>query len=64
MSLEYKSKGIVFQSLCPFYVVTKLSNMPKSFSSVTPDTYAAAAIKTLGSQKITNGCIIHNIQVI
>ncbi len=29
-----------------------------------PDTYVLSALKTIKTQPITNGCLIHNIQVI
>lgn len=60
--LEYKSKGIIIQSLNPYFVSTKLSGMRKSLMSPKPNEYVASALKTIGSQKITNGYLPHNIQ--
>ncbi len=72
MNLEYKSKGIIVQSLCPFEVKTKLLQAiykdELEAVSITdyfrpdPETYVKEAIKTLGSQSVTNGCLAHNIQ--
>ena len=72
MNLEYKSKGIIVQSLCPFEVKTKLLKAiykdELEAVSITdyfrpdPETYVKEAIKTLGSQSVTNGCLAHNIE--
>lgn len=64
LSVEYAQKGIIVQSLCPYFVSTKLSLARRSFTTPKPHEYVASAIKTLGSQTVTNGCIVHNIQVI
>lgn len=62
LKLEYQSKGIIVQSLCPYFVATKLAGIRKNFMAPNPDEYVASSIKTVGSQPITNGCLIHNIQ--
>jgi hypothetical protein len=49
--------------LCPYFVSTKLSAMRKSLMSPLPDAYVNEAIKTIGTQPVTNGCLVHNIQV-
>jgi 17beta-estradiol 17-dehydrogenase / very-long-chain 3-oxoacyl-CoA reductase len=64
LSIEYREKGIIVQSLCPYYVSTKLSRVRKSFTTPTPDEFVASAIKTIGIQTVTNGCFVHNFQVI
>ena len=63
MNIEYKSKGIIVQSLCPYFVSTKLSAMRSSLTAPMPNAYVNDALKTIGSQPVTNGCLIHNIQV-
>lgn len=60
--LEYKSKGIIIQSLNPYFVSTKLSGMRKSLMSPKPKEYVSAALKTVGSQSVSNGYLMHNIQ--
>lgn len=37
--------------------------MRKSLMSPLPDAYVNEAIKTIGTQPVTNGCLVHNIQV-
>ncbi|NXA44474.1 DHB12 reductase, partial [Nothocercus julius] len=57
---EYKSKGIIVQSVLPYYVVTKLSKIRKpTFDKPSPETYVRAAIGTVGLQTQTNGCLPH-----
>lgn len=60
--IEYKSKGITVQSLCPYFVSTKLSGMRKSLMAPKPDTYVASALNTLGCQSVSNGYFWHNLQ--
>ena len=69
LNLEYKSKGITVQSLCPFEVATKLLNslrnthVASDFFTPDSDSYVSQAIKTIGTQSVTNGCLAHNIKV-
>ncbi|NXK45377.1 DHB12 reductase, partial [Chauna torquata] len=59
---EYKSKGIIVQSVLPYYVATKMSKISKpTFSKPSPETYVRAAIGTVGLQSQTNGCLPHAI---
>ena len=63
LHLENKSKGIFVQSLSPFFVSTKLSAVRSSFTAPKPNEYVQSALKTLGTQPETNGCLVHNLQV-
>ncbi|NXU51894.1 DHB12 reductase, partial [Turnix velox] len=57
---EYKSKGIIIQSVLPYYVVTKMSKIRKpTFDKPSPETYVRAALGTVGLQSQTNGCLPH-----
>uniref|UniRef100_A0A8D0L494 3-ketoacyl-CoA reductase n=1 Tax=Sphenodon punctatus TaxID=8508 RepID=A0A8D0L494_SPHPU len=57
---EYKSKGIIVQSVLPFYVATKMSQIRKpTFDKPSPETYVRAALNTVGLQTQTNGCLPH-----
>ncbi|NXD09368.1 DHB12 reductase, partial [Nothocercus nigrocapillus] len=57
---EYKSKGIIVQSVLPYYVATKLSKIRKpTFDKPSPETYVRAAMGTVGLQTQTNGCLPH-----
>lgn len=62
LNLEYKSKGIIVQSLCPYFVSTKLSAMRSSLMAPKPNDYVSNALNTITTQSVTNGCLIHNIQ--
>jgi 17beta-estradiol 17-dehydrogenase / very-long-chain 3-oxoacyl-CoA reductase len=61
--MECKSKGVIVQSLCPYFVATKLSAIRRNFIAPSPKEFVSSALNTLGSQPVTNGCLIHNIQV-
>ncbi|KAM6394499.1 LOW QUALITY PROTEIN: very-long-chain 3-oxoacyl-CoA reductase [Pluvialis apricaria] len=57
---EYKNKGIIVQSVLPYYVATKMSKIRKpTFSKPSPETYVRAALGTVGLQSQTNGCLPH-----
>ncbi|NXE90199.1 DHB12 reductase, partial [Menura novaehollandiae] len=57
---EYKSKGIIVQSVIPYYVATKMSKIRKpTFDKPSPETYVRAALGTVGLQSQTNGCLPH-----
>ncbi|KAM6130985.1 LOW QUALITY PROTEIN: very-long-chain 3-oxoacyl-CoA reductase [Pterocles gutturalis] len=57
---EYKSKGIIVQSVLPYYVATKMSKIRKpTFDKPSPETYVRAALGTVGLQTQTNGCLPH-----
>ncbi|NXD62515.1 DHB12 reductase, partial [Eolophus roseicapillus] len=60
LQAEYKSKGIIVQSVLPCYVATKMSKIRKpTFDKPSPETYVRAALGTVGLQSQTNGCIPH-----
>ncbi|XP_028942317.1 very-long-chain 3-oxoacyl-CoA reductase [Antrostomus carolinensis] len=57
---EYKSKGIIVQSVLPYYVATKMSKIRKpTFDKPSPEKYVRAALGTVGLQSQTNGCLPH-----
>nr|XP_006124540.1 very-long-chain 3-oxoacyl-CoA reductase isoform X2 [Pelodiscus sinensis]XP_014429738.1 very-long-chain 3-oxoacyl-CoA reductase isoform X1 [Pelodiscus sinensis] len=59
---EYKSKGIIVQSVLPFYVATKMSKIRKAtFDKPSPEKYVRAALSTIGLQSQTNGYLPHAI---
>ncbi|NXH21891.1 DHB12 reductase, partial [Bucco capensis] len=59
---EYKSKGIIVQSILPYYVATKMSKIRKpTLSKPSPETYVRAALGTVGLQTQTNGCLPHAV---
>ncbi|NWR92455.1 DHB12 reductase, partial [Furnarius figulus] len=57
---EYKSKGIIVQSVLPFYVATKMSKIRKAtLDKPSPETYVRSALSTVGLQSRTNGYLPH-----
>ncbi|NXC71681.1 DHB12 reductase, partial [Anhinga anhinga] len=57
---EYKSKGIIVQSVLPYFVATKMSKVRKpTFDKPSPETFVRAALGTVGLQSQTNGCLPH-----
>ncbi|XP_029439005.1 very-long-chain 3-oxoacyl-CoA reductase [Rhinatrema bivittatum] len=59
---EYKSKGIIVQSILPFFVATKLSKIRKpTWDKPSPEAYVQSALRTVGLQSQTNGYLAHAI---
>ena len=59
---EYRSKGIIIQSLLPYYVSTRMThNMKTTFYAPTPDRYVSQAINTVGWRERTAGYLWHSL---
>ncbi|NXP21038.1 DHB12 reductase, partial [Scytalopus superciliaris] len=57
---EYQSKGIIVQSVLPYYVATKMSKIRKAtLDKPSPETYVRSALGTVGLQSQTNGYLPH-----
>ncbi|XP_069479427.1 very-long-chain 3-oxoacyl-CoA reductase [Ambystoma mexicanum] len=57
---EYKSKGIIVQSVLPFFVATKMSKIRKpTWDKPSPECYVRSALGTVGLQSQTNGYWVH-----
>ncbi|TRZ04411.1 hypothetical protein DNTS_013281 [Danionella cerebrum] len=62
LDAEYKSKGIIVQSVLPFYVTTKLSKIKRpSLDIPTPERYVKAQLSTVGLESRSNGYLPHAI---
>ncbi|KAL1007649.1 hypothetical protein UPYG_G00089500 [Umbra pygmaea] len=62
LQAEYKSKGIIIQSVLPFFVATKLSKIRRAtLDKPNPDRYVAAELNTVGLQSQTNGYLPHAV---
>uniref|UniRef100_A0A673BY92 Hydroxysteroid (17-beta) dehydrogenase 12b n=1 Tax=Sphaeramia orbicularis TaxID=375764 RepID=A0A673BY92_9TELE len=62
LQAEYKSKGIIIQSVLPFFVATKLSKIRRAtLDKPSPECYVAAELNTVGLQSQTNGYLPHAI---
>nr|XP_002733503.1 PREDICTED: estradiol 17-beta-dehydrogenase 12-B-like [Saccoglossus kowalevskii] len=63
LQIEYASKGIIVQSVLPFFVTTKLSRIRHtSLFTPNPTQYVRSALGTVGLEQRTNGCLSHSIQ--
>ncbi|KAB1272276.1 Very-long-chain 3-oxoacyl-CoA reductase, partial [Camelus dromedarius] len=59
---EYKRKGIIVQSVLPYFVATKLANIRRpTWDKPSPEVFVKSAIKTVGVQSRTNGYLIHSL---
>nr|XP_045379951.1 very-long-chain 3-oxoacyl-CoA reductase [Camelus bactrianus] len=59
---EYKHKGIIVQSVLPYFVATKLANIRRpTWDKPSPEVFVKSAIKTVGVQSRTNGYLIHSL---
>ncbi|KAL4622665.1 very-long-chain 3-oxoacyl-CoA reductase [Arapaima gigas] len=59
---EYKHKGIIVQSVLPFFVATKMTKIRKpTLDKPTPERYVAAELNTVGLQSQTNGYFPHAV---
>uniref|UniRef100_A0A4W6EMX8 Hydroxysteroid (17-beta) dehydrogenase 12b n=1 Tax=Lates calcarifer TaxID=8187 RepID=A0A4W6EMX8_LATCA len=62
LQAEYKSKGIIIQSVLPFFVATKLSKIRRAtLDKPSPERYVAAELNTVGLQTQTNGYLPHAV---
>ncbi|XP_013983172.2 very-long-chain 3-oxoacyl-CoA reductase-B [Salmo salar] len=62
LEAEYKSKGILIQSVLPFFVATKLSKIRRAtLDKPNPARYVAAELNTVGLQSQTNGYLPHAV---
>ncbi|KAI4902693.1 hypothetical protein NFI96_028967 [Prochilodus magdalenae] len=62
LQAEYKSKGLIIQSVLPFFVATKMTKIRKpTLDKPTPDRYVAAELTTVGLQDQTNGYFPHAV---
>ncbi|KAM9766112.1 very-long-chain 3-oxoacyl-CoA reductase-B [Menidia menidia] len=60
LQAEYKSKGIIIQSVLPFFVATKLSKIRRpTLDKPSPDRYVSAELATVGLETQTNGYLPH-----
>ena len=59
---EYRHRGIIIQSVVPYYVTTNMIRNPGvSFMIPNPDTFVRSALKTVGHEIRTYGFISHRI---
>uniref|UniRef100_A0A665TL06 Very-long-chain 3-oxoacyl-CoA reductase-B-like n=1 Tax=Echeneis naucrates TaxID=173247 RepID=A0A665TL06_ECHNA len=60
LQAEYKSKGIIIQSVLPFYVATKMSKIRRAtLDKPSPERFVAAQLNTVGLQTQTHGYLPH-----
>ncbi|KAA0724357.1 Very-long-chain 3-oxoacyl-CoA reductase-A [Triplophysa tibetana] len=62
LQAEYKCKGVIIQSVLPFFVATKMTKIRKpTLDKPTPERYVAAELNTVGLEDQTNGYFPHAI---
>lgn len=62
LQAEYKSKGVIIQSVMPFFVATKMTKIRRAtLDKPTPERYVAAEINTVGLRSRTNGYLPHAV---
>nr|XP_055065271.1 very-long-chain 3-oxoacyl-CoA reductase-B [Misgurnus anguillicaudatus] len=62
LDAEYQSKGVIVQSVLPFFVTTKLSKIKRASLDIpTPERYVKAQLSTVGLQSQSNGYLPHAI---
>ncbi|XP_061078646.1 very-long-chain 3-oxoacyl-CoA reductase-A [Conger conger] len=62
LNAEYKSRGIIIQSVLPFFVATKMTKIRKpTLDKPTPERYVAAELTTVGLESQTNGYFPHAV---
>ncbi len=63
LRLEYKQHGITIQTLCPFYISTKMIKLERSSWAVpSPSTFVKSALTNVGISEKTTGYYSHAIQ--
>ncbi|XP_054155636.1 very-long-chain 3-oxoacyl-CoA reductase-B-like [Oppia nitens] len=62
LNAEYRSRGIVIQSVLPYYVSTNMiRNPPRSFMIPSSDQFVESALKTVGIESRTFGYLPHTV---
>ncbi|XP_032805170.2 very-long-chain 3-oxoacyl-CoA reductase [Petromyzon marinus] len=63
LNTEYKSKGIIVQSVLPFYVKSNMSRIQRATLNMPEaETFACSALATVGRQSRTYGYLPHALQ--
>lgn len=62
LAAEYSNCGIIFQSVCPGYVVSNMSKLTTAtWISPSPKAYVKSALRTVGTQSQTSGYFPHTL---
>ncbi|XP_007429327.1 very-long-chain 3-oxoacyl-CoA reductase isoform X1 [Python bivittatus] len=65
LGVEYKDKGILVQTVQPYFVVTKLSKLRRtSFFKPSPEQYVKYALNSLSLETVTSGYPSHAIAML
>ncbi|XP_068173815.1 very-long-chain 3-oxoacyl-CoA reductase-B [Antennarius striatus] len=60
LQAEYRSRGVIIQSVLPFFVATKLSKVRRpTLDKPRPERYVSAQLRTVGLQTQTSGYLPH-----
>ncbi|XP_077192751.1 very-long-chain 3-oxoacyl-CoA reductase-like [Paroedura picta] len=62
LDMEYRSKGIIVQSILPFFVASNMTDKIIKYFKTPAKSFARQALNTVGLTSRTNGCLHHWIQ--
>ncbi|TKR76916.1 hypothetical protein L596_017986 [Steinernema carpocapsae] len=63
LRMEYSSKNVTIQTICPMLVATKMSKVSKTnFFTPSPAQFVKEAVRSIGNAEETTGCFSHQIQ--
>ncbi|GAB6022362.1 hypothetical protein CHUAL_006483 [Chamberlinius hualienensis] len=63
LQTEYRSKGVIIQSVIPYFVATNMSKIKKTSTFVpNPTAYVRGQLKTIGLEDRTFGYLAHKLQ--
>lgn len=63
LNMEYASRGLVFLSVRPYFVSTRMVSIKSNLIVPTPEYFVRNVLKNVGVCDQTNGCMIHNFGV-
>ncbi|KAL8219754.1 UNVERIFIED_CONTAM: hypothetical protein K2H54_032810 [Gekko kuhli] len=61
LEIEYRSKGIIMQSILPMFVDSNMTVDVDKFLKISAKSFVWQALNTVGLTNKTNGCLIHAI---
>ncbi|XP_054854923.1 very-long-chain 3-oxoacyl-CoA reductase-like [Eublepharis macularius] len=62
LDMEYRSQGIIVQSVLPFFVDTNMTSQCSKWYMAAAETFVRKALNTVGIARRTSGCLSHSFQ--
>lgn len=63
LRMEYASRGLIVQSIRPYFVATRMVSIRTNLIVPTPERFVQNVLKTVGVLNETNGCLMHSFGV-